>query len=143
MAQEVSYLVKNSLAIPSSSPWSSPCLLVPLVRDEARFAKRILASPTYCLCVRDLRICYSRYISAVLCDGVWDAECAGHLPEIVIILADVPHCAAYLDDVVVYSNDWAAHVLTLTTVFQRLARASLTLNLAKCEFGRATVTYLG
>jgi hypothetical protein len=60
-----------------------------------------------------------------------------------IVLADVPHCAAYLDDVVVYSSDWAAHVDTLTTVFQRLARASLTLNLAKCEFGRATVTYLG
>ena len=28
-------------------------------------------------------------------------------------------------------------------VFQRLVEASLTLNLAKCEFGNATVTYLG
>ena len=32
---------------------------------------------------------------------------------------------------------------TLRKVFQRLAQASLTLNLAKCEFGKATVTYLG
>lgn len=31
----------------------------------------------------------------------------------------------------------------LRAVFQRLPDASLTLNLAKCEFGKATVTYLG
>lgn len=31
----------------------------------------------------------------------------------------------------------------LEQVFTRLAQASLTLNLAKCEFGKATVTYLG
>lgn len=31
----------------------------------------------------------------------------------------------------------------LEQVFNRLAEASLTLNLAKCEFGKATVTYLG
>ena len=35
------------------------------------------------------------------------------------------------------------HVNTLTTVFQRLARTSLALHLAKCEFGRATVTFWG
>lgn len=28
-------------------------------------------------------------------------------------------------------------------MFQRLAEASLTLNLSKCEFGKATTTYLG
>lgn len=32
---------------------------------------------------------------------------------------------------------------TLLVVFDRLQKASLTLNLAKCKFGRATVTYLG
>jgi len=31
----------------------------------------------------------------------------------------------------------------LHTVFERLEKATLTLNLAKCEFARATVTYLG
>ncbi|KAF7641117.1 hypothetical protein LDENG_00293410, partial [Lucifuga dentata] len=49
----------------------------------------------------------------------------------------------YLDDVVVYSSDWKDHVVSLKTVFQRLVDANLTLNLAKCEFGKATVTYLG
>ena len=32
---------------------------------------------------------------------------------------------------------------TLSTRFEQLETASLTLNLAKCEFAQATVTYLG
>ncbi len=59
------------------------------------------------------------------------------------VLAGVSHCKAYLDDIVVYSNSWNEHLSTLTTVFDRLLEASLTLNLIKCEFGKATVTYLG
>ncbi len=39
--------------------------------------------------------------------------------------------------------DWSQHISLLRTVFERLANASLTLNLAKCEFGQATITYLG
>ncbi len=42
-----------------------------------------------------------------------------------------------------YSIDWSEHISLLRTVFQRLADASLTVNLAKCEFGQATITYLG
>jgi len=60
-----------------------------------------------------------------------------------IVLADVPNCNAYLDDLVLYSVTWEEHVSLLRTVFERLRAANLTLNLAKCEFGRATVTYLG
>lgn len=60
-----------------------------------------------------------------------------------LVLGDVPQCNVYLDDVVLYTDTWADHMSLLRTVFQRLAEASLTLNLAKCEFGKATVTYLG
>lgn len=59
------------------------------------------------------------------------------------VMADVPNCSAYLDDLVVYTSTWPEHVSVLSMVFQRLANASLTLNLAKCEFCKATVTYLG
>lgn len=38
---------------------------------------------------------------------------------------------------------WEEHLHILEQVFTRLAQASLTLNLAKCEFGKATVTYFG
>ena len=36
MKEEVSYLLKNKLAIPSTSPWSSPCLLVPKENGKMR-----------------------------------------------------------------------------------------------------------
>ncbi len=60
-----------------------------------------------------------------------------------IVLHDVPNCNAFLDDLVLYSLSWTEHVCLLRKVFERLVKANLTLNLAKCEFGKATVTYLG
>lgn len=59
------------------------------------------------------------------------------------VLMGVKNCEAYLDDVVACSDTWDEHLKTLTTIFDRLDEASLTLNLSKCEFGKATVTYLG
>ena len=58
----------------------------------------------------------------------------------------VPHlegCAVYLDDVVVYSDSWEQHLHRIRQLFTRLSQANLTVNLAKCEFARAMVTYLG
>ena len=183
MSQEVSYLVENNLASSSSSPWSSPCLLVPKPDGTFRFCtdyrkvNAVTIPDSYPLpriddCVDTIGS--ARYVTKLdLLKGYWQVPLTARASEISafvtpdkfqqysvmafgmrnapatfqrlvnIVLADVPHCAAYLDDVVVYSSDWAAHIDTLTTVFQRLARASLALHLAKCEFGRATVTYLG
>ncbi|KAL7882863.1 hypothetical protein SRHO_G00005210 [Serrasalmus rhombeus] len=62
-----------------------------------------------------------------------------HLPE----TRGLPNCTAYLDDVVVHSSTWDEHMEMLKAVFERLDHASLTLNLAKCDFGKATVLYLG
>lgn len=59
------------------------------------------------------------------------------------VLAGVSCCDPYLDDIVVYSESWGEHISRLQEVFLRLTEANLTLNLAKCEFGQATVIYLG
>lgn len=59
------------------------------------------------------------------------------------VLSGVKKYEAYLDDIVVYSSTWTEHMSTMREVFTRLRDASLTLNLAKCEFGKADVTYLG
>lgn len=59
------------------------------------------------------------------------------------VVAGLEGCAVYLDDVVVYSDIWAEHIQRIRKLFQRLQDAHLTVNLAKCEFARATVTYLG
>ncbi len=60
-----------------------------------------------------------------------------------IVLNGVENCEAYLDDIVIYSSSWEEHASSLREVFSRLAGASPTLNLAKCEFAKATVVYLG
>ena len=60
-----------------------------------------------------------------------------------LVVAGLDGCAVYLDDVVVYSNSWGAHLSIIRDLFQRLSEACLTVNLAKCEFASATVTYLG
>lgn len=60
------------------------------------------------------------------------------------VLAGLSGCEAYLDDlVIVYSSTWKEHMKQLYAIFERLSCVNLTLNLAKCEFGRATVVYLG
>lgn len=59
------------------------------------------------------------------------------------VLLGVHGCEVYLDDIVVYSPTWPEHMDMLREVFARLKDASLTVNLAKCEFGKAVVTYLG
>lgn len=60
-----------------------------------------------------------------------------------LVLAGVVHCEAYLDDLIVYSDSWSEHLHDIKAVLTRLVQANLELNLAKCEFGKATVTYLG
>ncbi|KAL2078791.1 hypothetical protein ACEWY4_026476 [Coilia grayii] len=59
------------------------------------------------------------------------------------VLSGMSNCEAFLDDVVVYSSDWLSHLAQIRDLFHRLSSANLTINLAKCEFGKATVTYLG
>lgn len=52
-------------------------------------------------------------------------------------------CAVYLDDVIVFSDTWEQHLVHLRALLTRLAEACLTVNLAKCEFAKGTVRYLG
>lgn len=59
------------------------------------------------------------------------------------VLSGLPGCVAYLDDVVVISDTWVEHVERLEKLLGRLVSANLTVNLAKCEFAKASVVYLG
>lgn len=45
-----------------------------------------------------------------------------------------------MDDVVIYSDTWEEHLALIKQLFDD---ARLTINLAKCEFAKATVAYLG
>lgn len=52
------------------------------------------------------------------------------------------HLVCASDDVVIYTDAWVDRIFILEPVFQWLTQASLTLNYAKCEIGKAIVTYL-
>ncbi|TKS65190.1 Retrovirus-related Pol polyprotein [Collichthys lucidus] len=54
------------------------------------------------------------------------------------VVCGLEGCAVYLDDVVVYSESWEEHLHRVKALFDRLLWANLTINLAKCEFAKAT-----
>ncbi|KJZ69408.1 hypothetical protein HIM_11204 [Hirsutella minnesotensis 3608] len=52
-------------------------------------------------------------------------------------------CTAYIDDILIYSNDLASHRLHVKSVLQALEAAGLQLDVRKCEFETTEVKYLG
>lgn len=183
MQKEAEYLLEHGLAVHSSSPWSSPCLLEmkpdgsPRFITDYRKVNAVTVPDSYPLprmedCVDNLGT--AKFVSKLdLLKGYWQVpltERAALISAFVTpdyflqytvmpfgmcnapatfqrlvnsVLSGLPNCNAYLDDLIVYSTTWEAHLEGLEQVFTRLANASLTVNLAKCEFGHATVTYLG
>lgn len=59
------------------------------------------------------------------------------------VISGLNGCVVYLDDAVVYSHTWDEHPVYIRLLFEQLVELKLTLNLAKCEFARVTVVYLG
>ena len=59
------------------------------------------------------------------------------------VIADVPGCEAYIDDVIIYSDTWSAHLNQIHKFFDNLRAANLTVNLSKSEFGHAQIQFLG
>ena len=55
----------------------------------------------------------------------------------------IKDCEAYIDDIVCHSETWQEHLSTIEELFIRLGDAELTVNLTKCEFVQACVTFLG
>ncbi len=53
------------------------------------------------------------------------------------------YAAAYLDDIIIHSNDWQRHMEHLRAVLRSLRVAGLTANPRKCAIGRVEVRYLG
>ena len=60
-----------------------------------------------------------------------------------IITKDIKNCVVYIDDIVIYSDDWSDHAKCIRDFFLAVRDAGLVINLAKCEFARAKVRYLG
>ncbi len=59
-----------------------------------------------------------------------------------ILRPHTAYAAAYLDDIIIYSQDWQRH-MHLREVLRELRGAGLTANPKKCAIGRVEVRYLG
>ena len=59
------------------------------------------------------------------------------------VIAGLDNAVVYIDDILVFSDTWSDHLAHLRDLLDRLTKAGLVANLAKCEFAKATVTYLG
>ncbi len=73
-----------------------------------------------------------------MCDAPATFQCLVN-----IVLVGLTNCNVYLNDLIVHTMIWEERLRVLEQMFIRLGSALLTLNLAKCEFGKNTVTYLG
>ena len=58
-------------------------------------------------------------------------------------ITGLDNCKAYIDDAIIYSEEWDQQIKTIREFFERLSKAKLTINLAKSEFCHATLTFLG
>lgn len=160
MKQETDYLVKHGLAVPSSSPWCSPCLFVPksdgsscFCTDYRKFSQ-VTKADSYPLA----------WIEVDLLKGYWQVPLTERASEIsdfatpdaflqykvlafslknapatfqslmCKVLSNVNNCEDYLDEVVCYSKTWGSHLKTLEEVYTWFKEANLTLNLTKYKF---------
>lgn len=180
---EVSYMLDNNIAVPSSSSWASPCILVPKPDKTPRFCtdmrkvNSVTKSDSFPLprmddCID--RVGSAKFVSKFdLLKGYWQVPLSKRAQEIAAfitptglysytvmpfglknapatfqrlmnrVVSGLEGCSVYLDDLVIYSDTWHSHLQRIRALFDRLAEAHLTINLAKCEFAMATVTYLG
>ena len=59
------------------------------------------------------------------------------------LVRDIDGCEGYIDDVIIFSDNWSDHIRQIKCFFQIMREAKLTINLMKSEFGKTTVKYLG
>ena len=59
------------------------------------------------------------------------------------VISGLEGCQVYIDDVIVYREDWEQHVKQLHASMNHLQEPQLTVNLVKMEFGHACVEFLG
>ncbi len=156
MKTETDYLLQNDLARHSSSPWSSPCLLVKKPDGSFRFCtdyrKVNAVTVPDCYPLPRMEDCVdsvgsAKFVSKLeLLKGYWQVPLTPRASDISAfvtpdsflqyqvmafglrnapatfqrliqtVLAGVPNCRAYLDDLVIFSNDWTEHVFVAHSV---------------------------
>ena len=83
---------------------------------------------------RNFHVFNTKWFISVQSHAVWNEK---------KLVQDIDGCKEYIDDVVIYSDNWSDHVRQIKCFFQIMREAKLTFNLMKSKFGKATVKYFG
>ena len=59
------------------------------------------------------------------------------------VLSVVSGVESYIDNLILFSTDWKAHLRTLEKLLKRVSEANLTAGPSKCIFGAFTIEFLG
>lgn len=103
---------------------------IPLARDDKEKTAFIANNKLYHFSVMPFGLCnapstFQRLMDTLLRNLTWK------------------YCLVYLDDVMVYSRDFASHLYRLDLILSRFKSANLKLKPSKCCFGMSQVNYLG
>lgn len=87
---------------------------------------------------------YSSYKCKVMPFGLTNAPATfqRHMNNVLFDYLDV-FCTAYLDDIIIYSEDPLKHKKHVRKVLKRLEAAGLQADIRKCEFGVEKIKFLG
>ncbi|KAL1246561.1 hypothetical protein QQF64_034606 [Cirrhinus molitorella] len=150
MKSEVEYMLKYGIAVPSQSPWSSPCLLVPKPDSTYRFCTD--CHKVNCITKADFfplprmedfvdRVGNTKYVTKLdLLKGYWQVPLTQRASEISAFVTP--------DSLLQYSV-LAFGMRNAPATFQRLMNTVLAdvencvVYLDDCEFGKGKITYLG
>lgn len=59
-----------------------------------------------------------------------------------ILCSHAVYAAAYLDNIIIYNNDWQWHMQCLRAVLRSMKQEGFTANASNCAFGRLEAQYL-
>ena len=57
------------------------------------------------------------------------------------LIFNLAGCKAYIDDAIIFSEEWERHFQTIRNFFDRLSEATLAIYLAKSEFCHANLRF--
>ena len=60
-----------------------------------------------------------------------------------MLISDLENVDSYIDDQIVYTEDWDTHIRVLDELMTQLQQANLTARPTKCVFGAKSVEFLG
>ena len=77
-------------------------------------------------------------------NAFWNEKVSATFQRLInIIIAGIEHCEAYIDDAIIYNDEWNHYLGTIKAFFDKLSEAKLTINLAKSKFCHAILIFLG